>query len=191
MWKFKINIFLRKKDPQLWIISFYLLPSIKILLLKLRPFSFWWKGFTCLKDKLQKQPTEVLWKKSVLSNFAKFTEKYLCQSFFFNKVAGFSLSKERLWHQCFMKILWSFLEHHFYRTPLSDCFCHYEKTEPFSSKYLSSFINLKKILEWVKSQKNMSKISKFLCSVVCILNSSLFRKNINNTQVPTKLIALT
>ena len=94
--------------------------------------------------------------KSVLSNFAKFTEKYLCQSFFFNKVAGFSLSKERLWHQRFMWILWSFLEHHFYITPLSDCFCHYEKTEPFISKYLSPFINLKKILEWVKSQKKMS-----------------------------------
>ena len=31
---------------------------------------------------------EVLCKKSVLRNFAKFTGKYLCQRLFFNKVAG-------------------------------------------------------------------------------------------------------
>ena len=28
---------------------------------------------------LQKQPTEVFYKKGVLKNFAKFTEKHLCQ----------------------------------------------------------------------------------------------------------------
>ena len=31
---------------------------------------------------------EVFRKKSVLRNFTKFTGKYLCQSLFFNKVAG-------------------------------------------------------------------------------------------------------
>ena len=36
----------------------------------------------------QKQPPEVFCKKGVLRNFAKFTGKYLCQSLFFNKVAG-------------------------------------------------------------------------------------------------------
>ena len=30
---------------------------------------------------------EMLYEKSVLKNFAKFTEKYLCQSVFFDKVA--------------------------------------------------------------------------------------------------------
>ena len=35
----------------------------------------------------QKQPPKVFCKKGVLRNFANFTEKYLCQSFF-NKVAG-------------------------------------------------------------------------------------------------------
>ena len=44
-------------------------------------------------------------KKGVLRNFAKFTGKHLCQSLFFNKVAG------RL------------QEHLFYRTPPDDCFC--------------------------------------------------------------------
>ena len=36
----------------------------------------------------QKQPPEVFYKKLVLKKFAKFTVKYLCQSLFFNKVAG-------------------------------------------------------------------------------------------------------
>ena len=37
---------------------------------------------------LQKQPPEVFYKKCILKNFAKFTGKHLCQSLFFNKVAG-------------------------------------------------------------------------------------------------------
>ena len=43
-------------------------------------------------------------KKGVLKNFVKFTGEYLCQSFFFNKVAGLepaTLLKETLWHRCF------------------------------------------------------------------------------------------
>ena len=47
---------------------------------------------------------EVLCKKGVLRNFAKFPGKYLYQSLFFNKVAGFraeTLFKKRLWHKCF------------------------------------------------------------------------------------------
>ena len=47
---------------------------------------------------------EVFCKKGVLRNFAKFTEKHLCQSLFFNKVAGLrpaTLLKKRLWHRCF------------------------------------------------------------------------------------------
>ena len=37
---------------------------------------------------LQKQPQEVFCEKDVLRNLAKFTGKHLCQSLFFNKVAG-------------------------------------------------------------------------------------------------------
>ena len=53
---------------------------------------------------LQKQPSEVLYKKGVLKSFAKFTWKHLWQSPFFNKVAGLSpasLLKKRLWHRYF------------------------------------------------------------------------------------------
>ena len=51
----------------------------------------------------QKQsPRGVLWK-GVLRSFMKFTGKHLCQSLFFNKVAGLrpTLLKKRLWHRCF------------------------------------------------------------------------------------------
>ena len=47
---------------------------------------------------------EVFYKKCVLRNFPKFTRKDLCQSLFFNKVAGLmpaTLLKKRLWHKCF------------------------------------------------------------------------------------------
>ena len=38
----------------------------------------------------------------ILRNCAKFTGKHLCQSLFFNKVAGLRpLFKKRLWHRCF------------------------------------------------------------------------------------------
>ena len=39
----------------------------------------------------QNQPPKVFCKKGVLRNFAKFTGKHLCQSLFFNKVAGMRL----------------------------------------------------------------------------------------------------
>ena len=46
----------------------------------------------------------VFCKNGVLENFTKFTWRHLCQSLFFNKVAGLSpatLLKKRLWHRCF------------------------------------------------------------------------------------------
>ena len=42
--------------------------------------------------------------KDVYKNFAKFAGKHVCQSLFFNKVAGLRpsiLLKKRLWHKCF------------------------------------------------------------------------------------------
>ena len=50
-------------------------------------------------DYIRTSRPEVLCKKVVLGNFAKFTGKHLCQSFFFNKVAGLTpttLLKKRL-----------------------------------------------------------------------------------------------
>ena len=64
-------------------------------------------------DIQQKQPPEVLFKKGVLRNFAKFTGKHLCQSFFFNKVAGL----RHRWHRCFPVNFVKFPTTLFYRTP--------------------------------------------------------------------------
>ena len=56
------------------------------------------------KSVLRSSPQRCSMKKVVLRNFAKFTGKHLCQSFFFNKVAGLRPAtslKKRLWHRCF------------------------------------------------------------------------------------------
>ena len=47
---------------------------------------------------------DVVCKKGPLKNFPKIPGKQLCQSLFFNKVAGLRLAtllKKRLWHRCF------------------------------------------------------------------------------------------
>ena len=72
-------------------------------------------------------------KKGVLKNFTKFTGKHLCQSLFFNEVAGLrptsspercagdevgpeacNFIKKRLWHRCFPVNFVKYL-----RTPIS------------------------------------------------------------------------
>ena len=49
-----------------------------------------------LESYIQKQPPEVFYKKAVLENFTKFTEKHLCQILFLNKVAPATLLKKKL-----------------------------------------------------------------------------------------------
>ena len=52
----------------------------------------------------------------ILRNFAKFTGNYLCQSLFFNKVAGLrpaALLKKKLWHSCFPVNFVKYLRTHF------------------------------------------------------------------------------
>ena len=44
---------------------------------------------------------EVFYKKGVLKNFVKFTGKHLCQSLFFNKIAGLKLTKLNFSGGCF------------------------------------------------------------------------------------------
>ena len=66
--------------------NFYLLNHIFIFYI----------NFPALKA-MKKQPPEVSYKKDVLKNFPKFTEKHLCQSLFFNDVV-----KKKLWHRCFL-----------------------------------------------------------------------------------------
>ena len=68
---------------------------------------------------------EVFCKKGVLKNFTVFTGNRLCQSLFFNKVAGLRpaiLLKKRLWHRYFPVNFATFLRTPFYRTHPGDCF---------------------------------------------------------------------
>ena len=56
------------------------------------------------RSPLDRSSRPVFCQKGVLRNFAKFTGKHLCQSLFFNKVAGLrpgTISKKRLWYRCF------------------------------------------------------------------------------------------
>ena len=65
---------------------------------------------------------EMFCEKGVLRNFSKFTGKHLCQSLFFNNVAGLrpaTLLKKSLWHRCFPMNFVKFLRTpFFYRRPL-------------------------------------------------------------------------
>ena len=64
-------------------------------------------------SKLRSSRPEVFCKKGALRNFAKLTGQHLCQSLFFNKVAGLrpaTLLKKRLWHRWFPVNFAKFLE---------------------------------------------------------------------------------
>ena len=65
---------------------------------------------------------EVIYKKGVPKNLAKFAGKHLCQGLFLNKVAGLrryekTLLKKRLWHRCFHVNFMKLLRTPFYGTP--------------------------------------------------------------------------
>ena len=57
------------------------------------------------QKKLTSSRPEVFCKKGVLENFTKFTGKHLCQSFFFNKVAGLRPLRHRCFPVNFVKFL--------------------------------------------------------------------------------------
>ena len=75
------------------------------------------------------QSPEVFYDKVVLQNFSKLTGKRLCQSLFFNKVAGLRpgiLLKNRLRHRCFPVNFESFknifFTEHFQATAFDDIY---------------------------------------------------------------------
>ena len=75
--------------------------------------------------KFRSSGLELFCKRCVLKNFAKFTGKHLCQSLFFNKVAGLrpaTLLKKRLWHSCFPVNFVKFLRTPFLQNTSDGCF---------------------------------------------------------------------
>ena len=49
----------------------------------------------------KEQPPELFYKKAALENFAKFTEKHLCQSLFFNKLQARGKKEKKTLAQVF------------------------------------------------------------------------------------------
>ena len=69
---------------------------------------------------------KVFCQKGVFRNFAKFTGKHLCQTFYFNKVTGLRpaiLFKKRLWHRYFPVNFPKFLRTPFLQNTSDGCFC--------------------------------------------------------------------
>ena len=75
---------LEKQKKSLEVVSFYFLQNVYIFFYKLSYHNMLQNSSSRL---------EVLRKKGVLRNFAKFTGKHLCQSLFFNKDAGLRLAQ--------------------------------------------------------------------------------------------------
>ena len=105
---------------------------------KKRTFFFRSKGFTCLKNKFHYKSSHQRCseRNGVLNNFSKLTGKHLCHSLFFRKKLQASASQKRDSAQVFSCGFCEVFKNTFLRTPLGDCFCHYQKTEPFTKKYL-------------------------------------------------------
>ena len=108
-------------------------------------------------------------KKGVLRNFSKFTGKHLCQSLFFNKVAGL---KKRLWHRRFHVNFAKFLVTPLYRTPLDDCLCN----EPFefSDIWQGYLFNYVSYLFYINrySKKIIGNKYFYYCFLKLLLNSN-------------------
>ena len=115
-------------------------------------------------------------KKDILRNFAKFTWKHLCQSLFFNKVAGLGL---RLWHRCFPMKFSKFLRAPFLQNTsgwlLPEIYISSQKNKWVSSskEFLikSQFVEFffEKISTYtiiILSRKIFKQITEVLCNMV-------------------------
>ena len=90
---------------------------------------------------------EEFFKKGVLENFTKFTEKHFCWSLFFNKIAGLRpkcLLKKKLQHRCFPLNLVKFFRNSFLKNTSGGCFCAKDLFWPIfcEEKSFKSFSNL-------------------------------------------------
>ena len=91
-------------------------------------------------------------KKVVLRNFAKFTEKYLCQSLFGNKIGSLrpaTLLKKRLWHLCFSVSFAKFLRTTFLLVAAS---------EPVRLSSINTIFSFKKVFVATKIQKQPPQV---------------------------------
>ena len=142
-------------------------------MLKTKPFSFWWKGFTCVKDKsYYRSSHRRCFERKLFLAISQNLQGNTCASLFFNKAAGFSLWKERLWHRYFYVNFVKFLRTTFLQNTSGRLLLSLWEDRSFQYKvpFSLSFISLKKILQWV-DQILEKDVQWILCSVVSILNS--------------------
>ena len=103
----------------IFMIPDYIINTNKRKYLKINMYLSQWTD--CSEAAIQ----EVLWKKGVFKNFAKFKGKQLCWSLFFEKVEG--LKRATLYWKrdsiigVFLWILWNFYKDLFYGAPPGGC----------------------------------------------------------------------
>ena len=78
---------------------------------------------------------EVICRKVALKNFTKFREKRLCQSLFFNKVAGKNETLVQVF-SCFLVNFVKFLRASFLWNTSGGCFCHFTVAHPLDNNLL-------------------------------------------------------
>ena len=116
-------------------------------------------------------------KKDILRNFAKFTGKRLCQSLFFNKVAGLrpaTLLKKRLWHRRFPVNFAKFLRAPFFIEHLWGLLLLLWFYVWTSSSILR-FYSLHKIRKYLRNFYNTLTL-EFSCKFLHIFRTSLHKK---------------
>ena len=122
-----------------------------------------WCGSTIPRSSHQKCSI----KKGVFKNFVKFTGIHLCQSLFFNKVAGLkpvTLLKKRPWHRHFALNFAKFFKNTFFTEYLwTIAFAyhkniHYHHHQLFSQK---AHLWCLSVFNWVEQTKNTFKKSSF------------------------------
>ena len=99
----------------------------------------------------------------VIKIFTKFTGKHLCQSFFFNKVAGLrpaTLLKKRIWHRCFPLNIVKFL-----RTPLVTASHYWEIKKDSKNQTAPWQIPIFSLL--VKKRQEIRPYSKNIRKTLC------------------------
>ena len=119
----------------------------------------------------------MFYKKSTLKNFTKFTGKHLCQSIFFNKVAGLkpaTLLKKRLWHRCFPVNFVKFL-----RTPfLTEHLRWMLLKQVYFCTLLAhkdrGYINFSSFRQGVKTGKKNHQLTFFFAFIFFILDSARY-----------------
>ena len=116
----------------------------------------------------KKHPPEVIVRKGVLRNFAKFTGKHLCQSLFFNKVTYLRpaiLLKKRLWYRCFPVNFEKFLRAPFWQNNSGGCLWTFWPSSEFLQRISASLTTQNQNIQSHVQSQNIFRNKIFLLLV--------------------------